>query len=461
MKRTFLILSICVIGLVLGRMTVEQLHVVVAILSLSVLSVGVLGLGIRFLIYFAIVYYINISPFADVLYRFRFSMPGLSTFNIAGLINLVIIILGLLYLTSNWYLRKTSIFKHGVSKLVLAFLLFSFVLILFSLNISNAISRWVRIAYPMVIFILIFMECKTKAAVLDILRVVFFSTAIFLLESVYYLVSGQGFAYRADLGLLRFKGAMVGGNGFAVVSFFLLCLYVSLYFHEKHRAKRLLLAVLSLTFFLGIILSYTRAVWVASVVALPFMLSLKRHWRGLLPVSFIIALFLYSPIFERGMGKIQEIAKNPLQFINENQLSGRLPQWRYTWTHFISGDPLSLIVGKGTGSTWTWAGRSLLLTGKADIHSDYINILGDSGLTGLFIFVSIFILIILDGINRLSSVTDRLAQSLALSQIGACIGLLVILFTFPALGCAPTLIPFWTIVGLSLSSERWARTGSF
>lgn len=167
-------------------------------------------------------------------------------------------------------------------------------------------------------------------------------------------------------------------------------------------------AILSLTnifkarklvyYFLTILLSYF-LFWsfvrismfgLIAAFALIFMLLCKNTIiKILIPIVIVVVFitcFFTLDKFRNRMFKSDKVTLEMVLSANENNVdklvytSGRSTLWRQVYREFVQQAP---VLGKGVGSTDSW----LELRNKGRLHSEYLRILCDTGIVGLFLYL--------------------------------------------------------------------------
>jgi O-Antigen ligase len=151
-------------------------------------------------------------------------------------------------------------------------------------------------------------------------------------------------------------------------------------------------------------------------------------WRILLPMAGLLGLptlLIFNESFRRRMFfetmSSNQILADPANALNGVDSSGRFNLWDIALTRFFKHHPS---IGSGIGATQDYLyGQSA--TGRGVVHSEYVRLLCEVGVTGL----SLFVLVTLAYLVRLGAYTaksnDASLRAPALAAIGSLVAYLV------------------------------------
>lgn len=275
---------------------------------------------------------------------------------------------------------------------------------------------------------------EKSSELIDIFIIIAFLT--FLFQAAFNIISGNYIS--PDTG-----GFLIPGkSGRAIGSMF--CSIISIYFFvnylDKERKIYLILFVLS---FLLTILSFTRIAIFGFFVAFLMVNVFYKRFRYFLLVSIILVLLLY-PLANNlikesfiGIENLEDLAKLDLSnIIYSIRLTGR----EILWAQALNGFLKNPLFGNGTGS----ANYSIkLVTENAieQVHNDYLKILSDLGLIGLFLYLGIYFQILKS--SKKIYVCNRLKlKKMYILLISTLTQLLIFSFTDNVISYAPYLMVY-------------------
>jgi O-antigen ligase len=128
---------------------------------------------------------------------------------------------------------------------------------------------------------------------------------------------------------------------------------------------------------------------IAAFALIIILLSKNIVIKILVPIVIIVVFitcFFTIDKFRTRMFKTDKITLEMISSANGNDIdkliytSGRSALWRQVYREFVEQAPL---VGKGIGSTDSW----LEMRKKGKLHSEYLRILCDTGIIGLFLYL--------------------------------------------------------------------------
>lgn len=194
---------------------------------------------------------------------------------------------------------------------------------------------------------------------------------------------------------------------------------------------------------LTLLFTYTRGAWMGLGIAL-FVVAVvyERRLLLILVVLGVVGFFL-PPIHHRIMDLF-----NPVYTIKAAQ-GGRILRWQ-TAFDVMSGSPL---FGTGIGRY----GGAVASTHGYSIYSDnyYAKIMGESGLVGVVLFVSMHVAILREFLRTVVRRAKGSDRYLALGGLTGVFALLVHNFVENVFEYAPSIVLYFTMVGLFL---LWGRS---
>jgi len=161
---------------------------------------------------------------------------------------------------------------------------------------------------------------------------------------------------------------------------------------------------------------------IAAFALIFVLLSKNIIIRVTVPVVIImvfITCFFTLDKFRSRMFKTDKVTLEMVFSANENNIdkliytSGRSTLWREVYREFVQQSPL---VGKGIGSTDSW----LEMRGKGRLHSEYLRILCDTGIVGLFLYLGAifqFYILLIRNYYRSNDNTVRVYSARALAGL--------------------------------------------
>jgi hypothetical protein len=221
----------------------------------------------------------------------------------------------------------------------------------------------------------------------------FFVKTSFLVRKVGLIVIFLSFI--VPFVLVIFPGVIWYGTALAIHFIFLMILSVAIY--DVRRYKRDL--IMAVIFFIPCLLWVFRTSILGSVVALMVFSFIKYKLKAL-PVAFILLALFFSIVFlnpavknkmfRKDMDIEKVISSNGTSFDKDAiDSNGRFAMWAMSLKQFYDGKELT---GSGSGTLQAAFYKMREKQGKAGIvHNDYVQILCDTGLIGLFLYLSIFV----------------------------------------------------------------------
>lgn len=251
-------------------------------------------------------------------------------------------------------------------------------------------------------------------------------------------------AYRSS----PFTNYSVYGSFTAV--FFLICL--SRLFFDNQPYDRVMWIGWFACFGLGLIMCFSRGVWLSVIVAVGFMLiqlgggvtHKKILFIGAAGIVLLVCLSLpgvYSAMIERILSTVDvDYASN----------RARLMRWGQAFTMFLD----SPILGKGYGAFGMLYEEDVGLVGsyiaqfQLGAHSEYLQVMAEMGIIGLAAWIWLNFAFIRYAFRALTRIADGFYRSIIIGLMTAEISLMVHFIVNNLLNGDAIGVPFWGIYGL-------------
>ncbi len=327
---------------------------------------------------------------------------------------------------------------------VLLGLLVTLVFAKFPLQGLKQILFWANIY---VFYLVLINTLKSKAQIFEIIRYVIWSLAIIItlgftqligtfladfdtfwvywasnITKLYYgqnfasvsLYSNSWFSYAGGRSLRMFS-IMPDSQSFAYICIFGMCMGTALTHNVFMYIKKWLWSGIRFAG-LGLIFSGTRAVWVGMLVPLVIVVgsyfqNFQKHLskKFIIPFLIVFALFIVSPFINKGLSilRVGNFKENFLERaqsiydINEVSNAGRLAIWKSSLTFAVKnplgvgfGNFLTSLNPEAEGSYEQLAGeinqRYNLPSRFVSAHNLYLQLLVETGIVGLVLFLIVF-----------------------------------------------------------------------
>ncbi len=251
-------------------------------------------------------------------------------------------------------------------------------------------------------------------------------------------------AYRSS----PFTNYSVYGSFTAV--FFLICLSRLLFDNQKY--DRVMWVGWLICFGVGLIMCFSRGVWLSVIVAVGFMLlqlgkgftHKKILFVGTVGVILLICLSLpgvYSAVLDRISTTVDfDYASN----------RARLLRWGQSISMFLD----SPILGKGYGAFGMLYEEDVALVGsyiaqfQLGAHSEYLQVMAEMGSIGLVVWLWLNLAFLIYGFRAIKRIDDGFYRSIIIGLMAAEISLMVHFVVNNLLNGDAIGVPFWGIYGL-------------
>lgn len=256
--------------------------------------------------------------------------------------------------------------------------------------------------------------------------------------------------------ILQWRSAFQGllftsyGNYGAFVSMFLMILLGRFLFDQKPYDK-VIWIILLVFYAFALCFSLSRGVWMSMAVTIPFLLFQRMEGKGhqrailLCVILFLGLLALSIPnLSQSTYGRVATIFD--LGYASNRV---RLLRWGAALMMFLQNP----ILGKGYGAFALEYQEDAALVGELSkyqmsAHSEYLQILAETGILGFGAWVWLLVAFFACGFRYLRRIEDSFYRSVIIGLMTAELSLLVYFFVNSLLAFDKIGIPFWVIYGL-------------
>lgn len=171
-----------------------------------------------------------------------------------------------------------------------------------SMDILLSIEGMMKILSLLALFLLGYNLVNSLEDGLKIIRVILISAVIPLSYGIYQVISQQGATYGTGLlkDLVRVNATFDMAHGFAYYSGMIILLSILAFFHSRGKKDNIFNFLIIVGATICIVFTYTRAIWISTLLTLCFISIYERKIRGWLILSIIIvALFFYGTVLQR------------------------------------------------------------------------------------------------------------------------------------------------------------------
>jgi O-antigen ligase len=233
---------------------------------------------------------------------------------------------------------------------------------------------------------------------------------------------------------------------------------------DRTQFDRVLWTGMLIVFGVGLLMCFSRGVWLSVIVAIGFLLlhagTGEQHKRILLMGGslMLVLVFLSLPgISDLIRERISTVFN--LQFASNR---ARLLRWGQALAMFLQQP----IIGNGYGAFAILYEEDASLVGEytaqfqLGAHSEYLQTLAELGIVGFIAWMWTIFVFFRYGWRALKRITDTFYRSIIIGLMGGELALLVHLVVNNLLNGDAIGIPFWLIYGLLPAVARMAETGT-
>ncbi len=377
--------------------------------------------------------FLILRPMIDIYIDTPLFSAGNIPVKISSMLGVITIFIAA-YLFFQKRIYKTLPFQKSIAVffLILIFGLFS------SFAFETSLVEIIRFASVMAFFIMGFALINSGQELKQCMLVIIASAVIPGAVALYQYAVGIGITLPFEGVINRIYGTFVHPNPLA---FYLVIPLVLLLFFllesEKRKLSYAVYCLLAPIFLVVLGLTFTRGAWLALIIALG-IIGLYRYRLILLAAGmFGIVLFFTVPSINERVQNL--VTADPLSAV-----SWRINLWKDAWG-YVKEKP---IVGYGTGT----AEAKILekrgpLFGSTKPHNDFLKIVLENGIVGLFFFLWLLASILLKTLSHYSRARSPHVKTLALFLFSASVGIFVSSFADNMLANTPIQWMYWSMMG--------------
>lgn len=232
--------------------------------------------------------------------------------------------------------------------------------------------------------------------------------------------------------------------------FFLICLSRLLF--DNSQYDRIMWIGWLTCFGLGLIMCFSRGVWLSVIIAVGFMLLQLGRGVTHKKLLFVGIVFLVLLVCLSFPGVYDAFMERIFTTVDVNFASNRarIMRWGQAATMFLDNP----ILGKGYGAFAMLYEEDVGLVGgyiaqfQLGAHSEYLQVMAELGIVGLVVWMWLNLAFIRYGFRALSRITDNYFRSIIIGLMAAEISLMVHFIVNNLLNGDAIGVPFWGIYGL-------------
>lgn len=390
---------------------------------------------------------IIIRPTLDIFTDKSIFSIGSFSLNTASALAVLSIFFTLIMLSINF--KKTSRIPLKIP--ISIFILITFISIFVSQNPATSAAEWLRLLSIFSIYFLGFTLTKSKDDFKKIIYAIIISTIIPGIIAFYQFFTQTGMTIIDENISNRIFGTFAHPN---LLAYYLTIPIVFLIFlilnsKDKTNPSNKVYYLFLVPNLILLALTYTRGAWMV-FLAVIFILGIFKFRKFLIItlLGLILAYFVFPPLNTR--------VNNLFEYDPYSSISWRINLWtdslKYSQAEIISG------YGLGTASEVILENRGERF-GSSDPHNDYLKILLENGLLGLFSYLLIIIALLLRLLLSYKNSSDIFIKNFFLLFLGITLALYVISFADNVLRNTALQWIFWITLGGLFSIYQKSRSG--
>jgi O-antigen ligase len=334
-------------------------------------------------------------PFAFLTQRQKPFFAELGGINVDGIRLIGFVFIMLIYLSMK---AKDAFNVASRFRLYIIFLIFAGISITYTMGRPvDGFRLFFKLLYPFLIFIILQIEVKQMSDVRWIKESVIYGGIFVTLIGMINILRGNAFIKGLE-GVTQYTAGLAHPN---MISFYFLLLFLFSFINYVYYKRKYYL-IISVIFFLQIAITFTRISMAALVVGLMIIVFRKQNiLKGAVVATLILGIvflaLLNVPSIKNRMFYHPEKVTYKSMFSKPGEVflniryTGRKNLWSYALENTFKKKPWT---GSGLGSAdiiigreWEKLGINIDVTGGVPVHNEYIRVLCEMGIVGLFIFL--------------------------------------------------------------------------
>ncbi len=318
---------------------------------------------------------------------------------------------------------------------------------------THSLSALVDNEWPMLIMLLMLSTIDDINVMKRMLNLWLFTASIAAAYGIWQTFTGIQF-HRSDImspmgnyfRATGFNGFYLTFAGF-MMSVFFVGLCISFQSGLSRRWRYMLVTIMSFAAVLG---TFARSIWLSFAVAVPVFGFMKGKRIGSIVTTGFLVIVIFCLVF------IPAIRERAFSIVVPSENQTRLNLWKTTLN--ISADYTLSGIGE---DNFDYYFEKYKVEGYYDAtghpHNDYLNVLVNSGIPGLFAFLSIWLIIIWMGFRTVKDSKNPFIKEIALGSTLAIIGFMVGGIFQNYYGTFANCWGWWFMAGLAMTSHRFCQ----
>lgn len=334
-----------------------------------------------------------------------------------GFLTLAIILVGFIFVSMNFRRLK------GVSKWpFIIFILYGMLTILGAADLANFFRKIARLIGYLFLYLTVAQLSTNEKNRKILIYGIIVSLLVTNLPAIYMhyiapdtytklLRGGEILDNIGDVGIMT-------KNNFGFYCCYMVFFLMYMYSITRSKFSKSLFLVLVVVQMALLVLSYTRTAWAAFIVAFPLLIFYsKKKVRLLVPflITVIVAASFSSIIY---YGAYKDLTEK-----KEYGFSSLHFRTAYAWPASIKAFEERPIMGWGLGNDLYALTKAAKL--KATSHNDYLLVLVETGLIGLFLYVLLLISLLRKTVAGIRNAQDEQSRMLCVSALAILVSFLV------------------------------------
>ena len=437
-KRSFPFIACLAIGGIIGAYSGTPLPLLCLLIATGVL----VFLSMEITVYLLLI----VLPFS-----FRYIVPG--SFEIQTptepLLGMLVAVYGMKKVIDFALRKPKSEYKFPFFLPLCCYVLITFLSAINTPNLFVTLKGALRASVYMLFSVIVYAVIQNRAALKRLFIAIFPSAAVAVIWTVivliYHIDSWQWTsAYRSA----PFTNYSVYGSFTAL--FFLICLSRLLF--DDGPYDKVLWTAWFICFSVGLLLCFSRGVWLSVIVAVGFMLMQLGRGVTHKKILFIGAACFLLLICLNLPGVYNIIVERITSAVDISYASNRarLLRWGQAATMFLENP----ILGNGYGAFAMLYEEDVALVGsytaqyQLGAHSEYLQVMAEMGIVGLGVWIWLNLAFLRYGFRALRTLDDGFYRAIVIGLMAAELSLMVHFTVNNLLNGDAIGVPFWGIFGL-------------
>ncbi len=341
----------------------------------------------------------------------------------------------------------------------LAFFVICTISVINTINLQDSIRGLIRYLQYLFIFLIMAEEIKDKKYIQRIVISLVAGLCLVSIDAVWQVITGKDFirgnSVIINIGLRRATAAFSDANVLGIYISAIIPLILGLAIYHFKKNKNIIIPAVSFLGLTGLTLTYSRPTLLALYLSLLFLAIFKKD--KVLIVVLIIAAVISPFIAPRSIKDYaKEVNYNPVRFMcNDDRIAIYKNSFNMIKAHPVIGVGVNTFMKNYKRYKEFPEYRNIITPDLIYAHDNFIQMAGETGLSGLAIFICFLYVLFREIAYIFGSLKDEYHRIVLMCLCACLIAFLINGLTESSFYYSRVAVMFWFLIGFSLSFKKF------